>query len=198
MTRHVALLRPAVGYTLRALDTVTPELLARPTPCSKWNLQMLLRHTSASVATLQEGLGCGRIGLFPEEELADTAAANPAGATRVRLRRLLDDWISANDAQIIAVADHRIPLSLMTAAAALEIAVHGWDIYQASGQNRPIPAGLAADLLATALQLVTDENRHHLFAEPIPTAESAGPGEQLLAFLGRPSTAAASITTEAS
>lgn len=183
MSAELALLQRAADYTLDAVGTVTPDMLTRPTPCAKWNLRMLLSHTSESVAALQEGLDGGRIALFPMRD--DATTADPALVLRRRVTRLLDKWISAHADRDIAVADQRIPLCLMAGAAALEIAVHGWDVYQAGGHDRPISPDLAADLLAISSQLITLDNRHHLFASPISTSASAGPGERLLAFLGR-------------
>jgi uncharacterized protein (TIGR03086 family) len=193
---RLALLRPAVRYALDAVDTVTPGLLSRPTPCAKWNLGMLLCHTSASAAALQEGLDCGRVALFPAD--ADDGSADPADRARVRIRQLLEEWTAADDGGLVAIADQRIPTALMGDLAALEIAVHGWDVYQASGRSRPIPTELAIDLLAVARELLPDDNRHHLFAAPLPSSETDGPAERLLAFLGRPAADAPSITTEAS
>lgn len=199
MNPQLALLRPAVAYALDAVDTVTPDLLSQPTPCAKWNLRSLLNHTSASAAALHEGLAYGRVGLFPDDkEDDDHDATDPAGLARVRVRRLLEEWFAADDDRAIMVADHRIPLSLLAGAAALEIAVHGWDVRQASRQYRPIPGELAADLLALAHQLVSDDNRHHLFAPPLPISATAGPSEKLLAFLGRSSVVVPSITRKAS
>lgn len=189
MSAAPLLLQRAVRYALDAVDQVTPEQLSRPTPCGKWDLHMLLSHTSASVAALQEGLVGGRVDLFPTAE--QESLADPVVLLRGRLIRLLEEWDAA-DERAVAIADEQIPLALMAAAAALEIAVHGWDIYRASGHDRPIPAELAADLLVVSPQLVT--NRHRLFAPPVRTPETAGPDEQLLAFLGRPPTDAASQT----
>jgi uncharacterized protein (TIGR03086 family) len=187
MSTETALLHRAVAYALDAVDTVTPGLLSRPTPCAAWDLQTLLRHTSASVRALREGVSCGRVTLFPRH--AGGATCSAAQALRVEVVGMLDEWSSAGDAGTVAIADHRIPLSMLAGAAALEIAVHGWDIAQASGDRRPIPPGLAADLLALSPGLVPDDNRHGLFAPPVTAAVTAGPDEKLRAFLGRPTSA---------
>jgi hypothetical protein len=67
---------------------------------------------------------------------------------------------------------------------ALEVTMHGWDISRACGPARPIPAPLAADLLVVAPGLVSG-GREPLFAPPVPVAPELGPGDQLVAFLGR-------------
>lgn len=185
MSRHLTLLRAAADYALAALDTVTPDVLWRPTPCAKWDLHMLLRHISSSVAAFQEGLDERRVGLFPRD--VDDLERDPADFVRVRMMRLLEGWTTPDENCGIAVADQRIPLAVMADAATLEIAIHGWDVYQASGHQRPIPAELAAELLVISSQLVPEAGRHHLFAPPVAPSPSAGPNERVLAFLGRPS-----------
>lgn len=182
MTAHVELLHRAAHYTLTAIDTVTPDLLTRPTPCKQWNLRMLLSHTCESVAAVQEAFDHGRVALFRDDH--DETAADPTDSLRHRLTRLVDAWTAAGAERNVAVADHRIPLSTIAATAALEIAVHGWDIIQASGQDEPIPADLAAELLRISPQLITDDDRRGLFAPPIHTS-TPGPGAELIAFLGR-------------
>ena len=194
MTGEVLLLERASDYAVGAVDTVTPGLLSRPTPCSRWNMRMLLSHLCSSLAALHEGLDSGRVGLFPTEDHDTTA--DPTSFVRPRVARLLDKWITASDDRMIAVADHRIPLSLMAGLAALEIAVHGWDVFQASGHDRPIPPDVAAGLLTIAGLVVPDDNRHRLFAPPLATSAAASPGEELLAFLGRPAMAARPTRTQ--
>lgn len=184
MNSDVDLLQRAVNFALSALDTVTPDRMSQPTPCSQWDLQMLLEHASESVAALHEGLDRGRVDLF--STVADDIAADPASLFRARLTRLVDNWTASDAAaRRVAIADRVLPLSLAASAAAVEIAVHGWDIAQASGHHRPIPPDLAPDLLATSALLLSDGNRHPLFAPPIPVPVPASPGAALLAFLGR-------------
>ena len=74
---------------------------------------------------------------------------------------------------------------MLTRAGALEIAVHGWDVARACGEDRPIPAELAEQLLDLLPVLVTDADRVERFAAPIAVPPSAGPGDQLVARLGR-------------
>ena len=179
------LLEPSIGYALGAVLAVTPELLPRPTPCPEWDLRMLLRHASESLAALGEGLETGRVDLYPAAE-DGALAADPARAFRDRARRLLDARTSpGRQRQVIEVAGCPLAASVMAATAALEITVHGWDISRACGQRQPIPHALAAGLLAIAPVLVPRSGRHPLFAAPVTTTATAGPSDRLAAFLGR-------------
>ena len=89
----VRLLEPSISYALGAVQAVTPELLSRPTPCREWDLRMLLRHASESLAAIAEGIETGWVGLDPAAEHGDLAA-DPARAFRDRADRLLDAWTS--------------------------------------------------------------------------------------------------------
>ena len=93
------------------------------------------------------------------------------------LRRGVDRLRAGVLARASAAADLR--------AAALEVAVHGWDISRACGQRRPIPPALAAGLLVIAPVLVPGTDRHPLFAAPVTVTTTASPSDRLAAFLGR-------------
>jgi uncharacterized protein (TIGR03086 family) len=194
---EIRLLEPAVGYALMVVAAVTPEFLSHPTPCRGWDLRMLLRHASESLAAIDEGINAGCIGRYPPTEDAGLAA-DPAGAFRDRACRLLDALISPGSRtslgsrtspgrqhEGIHIADGLLTARTLAGAGALEIAVHGWDISRACGRCQPIPPALAADLQAIAPLLVPCTGRHPLFAAPVNVAPQASPSDQLTAFLGR-------------
>ena len=52
MNGGTRLLEQAISYAARTALDVTPALLPHPTPCRNWNLDMLLRHVSESLAVL--------------------------------------------------------------------------------------------------------------------------------------------------
>jgi uncharacterized protein (TIGR03086 family) len=185
MTGGIRLLEPAIGYALAAAASVTPEFLSRPTPCRRWDLGMLLRHASESLAAICEGIDAGCIGLYPGVEDPDVAS-DPARAFRGRAGRLLGACAgSGREHEVVHIADRLLPASAMAGAGALEIAVHGWDISRACGRCQPIPRTLAADLLAIAPLLVPSADRQPLFAAPVSVPPEAGPSDRLAAFLGR-------------
>ena len=179
------LLEASIGYALGMALAVTPESLSRPTPCGEWDLRMLLRHACESLAAFGEGIGAGRVDLDPPAE-DGVLAADPARAFRDRAGQLLDTWTGpGHQRQVVEIAGCPLAASVMAAAAALEVAVHGWDISRACGQRQPIPRALAIDLLAVAPVLVPRACRHPLFAKPVTVAAMAGPSDRLAAFLGR-------------
>jgi hypothetical protein len=82
------LLEQAISYAARSVLDVTPALLPRPTPCRGWNLDMLLRHASESLAVLHDGTVTGHVGLIPAAPDRGPAA-DPAQTFRDQAARLL-------------------------------------------------------------------------------------------------------------
>jgi uncharacterized protein (TIGR03086 family) len=175
----------AISYAVGAVSDVTPALLPRPTPCRGWNLEMLLKHACESLAAVQEGMVTGCVGLIPASWDLDLAV-DPARSFRDRAGQLLAARAAGSRRQrIVDVADLTLPAIVMEYAGAVEITIHGWDISQACGQRRPIPDMLAIDLLAVAPLLIPETGRRPLFDAPVAATAPAGPGDRLVAYLGR-------------
>ncbi len=185
MNSGTTLLEQAISYAARSALDVTPALLPRPTPCRGWNLDMLLRHASESLAALHDGTVTGHVALIPVAPDRDQAA-DPARTFRDRVGLLLAARATVGRRhQVLDIGDLPLPAIAIDCAGAIEIAVHGWDISQACGQNRPIPDALAASLLAIAPLLIPQTGRHPLFSPPVTATAQASPGDRLVAFLGR-------------
>jgi uncharacterized protein (TIGR03086 family) len=179
------LLEQAISYAGRSVLDVTPALLPGQTPCRGWNLDMLLRHASESLAALHDATVTGHVALTPATPDRDPAA-DPARTFRDRAVQLLAAQATADRRrQAIDIGDLSLPAIAIECAGAIEIAVHGWDVSQACGQNLPIPDALAASLLAIAPLLIPETGRHPQFSPPVTAAAQAGPGDRLVAYLGR-------------
>ncbi|NLU70831.1 TIGR03086 family metal-binding protein [Streptomyces sp. HNM0574] len=182
-----ALLERAVGYALCAVRPVTRAVLTAPTPCRRWDLEALLRHTNDSLTALSEGLGDGRVPLpaGPNDRTEAGSRTDPAEVFRLRATRLLE-ICAGGPGGFVEVADLPLTAAAVVRTGALEIAVHAWDIAQAAGLPRPVPPRLATALLRTARQLVpAPYARPPLFAPPVTVPAEADPSDRLIAFLGR-------------
>jgi uncharacterized protein (TIGR03086 family) len=113
-------------------------------------------------------------------EAAPTEAADTEAARTEAAQTGADDW-----SEIIAIADRRLTLGVMTGVGALEMAVHGWDISRACGHPQPIPGALAIGLLHISPLLVPRTGRAPLFGPPVTVPAIATPSDQLVAYLGR-------------
>ncbi len=176
----IELLDRALGYTrgiLAAVDADAPAF-SRRTPCHEWNLGQLLAHMEDALDAFAEGAS-GSVSLEPQI---------PAVARTEALRRkacaLLEAWSRERPA-VVAVGAQTAPTSVVAAAAALEITVHGWDVAQSIDRPTPIPDQLAASLLPVATALVAPPDRGQLFAPMLEVPDDSSAEVHLLAFLGR-------------
>jgi uncharacterized protein (TIGR03086 family) len=185
LSRELELLDAAVSYALAGAGMATPQLLSRPIPCPGWDLERLLDHLGNSIGVLSEAIataGAGASAAPPHPG----PGPDPVAHLRGQAARLLGAWAAADpDERPVAVGDRELTASMVAVTGAIEITVHGWDISVACGIPLPVPLGLAAVLLPIAPLLITPATRPGLFADPVRLPGPAGPGDQLVAFLGR-------------
>jgi uncharacterized protein (TIGR03086 family) len=195
-----SLLETAVHYGLSSFDAVTPSALCAPTPCPDWDLAALLSHLSQSLSTLREGACEGRIELVPPASgrppACDTVVVGRADDLAPDLRivadlrrvtaALLRDWrqISLSDRHF-TIGDLPLAIAVVEVVAAIEIAVHGWDIFESCDSPSPIPEHLARDLLRASALVVDETVRPALFGAPIEIDASGSASDRLVAFFGR-------------
>jgi uncharacterized protein (TIGR03086 family) len=139
-----------------------------------------------SLIALSDAAEIGRVDLEPSE-LTGEFVVDIVSVLHQRACRLLGAWTNADTSQDVAIGDRSMTSGMLTGTGALEITVHGWDVAQACGRSRPIPAALAEELLELAPVLVTDVDRVGRFATPVPVSPLARPSDLLTAYLGRPS-----------
>jgi uncharacterized protein (TIGR03086 family) len=180
-THALELLDRSLGYTRVALSTVGPDR-SGPSPCAGWTLADLLDHMDDSLDAFLEAAG-GAVRV----PTGVPAARRPGADLEVlqtKACHLLGVWSGRTPAYVV-VGDRPASATLIVAAAALEIAVHGWDVAQATGDRRGLPEDLARALLPVAMAVVAPEDRPERFAAPQVPIRDLGPSAALLGFLGR-------------
>lgn len=183
LSSGLELLESALSYALAGAGMATPQLLPCPTPCLGWDLGTLLDHLADSIGVFREAIDTGGVGVSPAP---GPPAPDPVARLRGQAVGLLAACAASGPAERrVTIGDRELAASMVVVTGAIEIAVHGWDISAACGASRPVPAGLAAVLLPIAPLLITPGTRPGLFADPVRLPGPAGPGDQLVAFLGR-------------
>lgn len=187
------LLERATSYTRVQLQVVSPPMLARPTPCARWTLAELLGHMGESLDALADGAGLGTRDEVAVRSRGVGVLESPDGPTssvavvdqlRERACTLLGAWSSVAHVEQVSDTDLALRSSALASAGALEVAVHGWDVSQATSTCEPIPAVLARDLLPWADLVITRDERPGRFDPPV-AGPSVGPSSRLLRMLGR-------------
>lgn len=174
----VSLLERALGYACGALAGVRDELLDAQTPCADWRLRDLLHHMADSLDALTEA----SVGLLPLEPAPVVDGSVPA--LRAKASRLLGAWVGPAARTVRLDPGTVLDARLLLHAGALEVALHGWDVGQATGSGPPLPERLAEDLLPAARVLVTEADRGVRFGPELAPPVQTG-AATLLAFCGR-------------
>lgn len=184
LPRTVELLERSLGYTRGRLARVTTAGLASPTPCAAWSLGELLAHMDDALDAFLEA-SVGPVALAAEATHGPRTVS--VGGLQEKACALLGAWTSTvrGGPLAITVGDRPVPPSLLVATAALEVAVHGWDVGRATGEDAPIPTALARGLCPVAAYVVTDADRGVRFARAAAVRPDAPADHVLLAQLGR-------------
>ena len=176
---HQALRTAVMGIPANGWD--------RPTPAEAWNVTQVLQHAAgdqlAYASALTDGPKPTEDPFTPSGELQGTPAEvlEPALAATVAAFGTVD---SPDTEVAVPLPPFKLPAGVAVAAAALDAAVHAWDIAAATGQLSPLSPGLALALRPAADALV-EPLRGFAFGPAIEPAIDADEAESLLNFLGR-------------
>jgi len=170
-----------------AVAGVPADAWQSPTPCAEWNVAQVLQHAAgdqlAYAAKLTDGPG----------PAYDPFA--PSGSLDGEPADLLEPALSATASAFAGVdpAAEQVPVPLppfsvsadvAAGAAALDAAVHAWDIAAATGQPSPLSPELASRLRPVA-DAIAEPLRGFAFGAPVDTADDADDAAALLGYLGR-------------
>ncbi len=174
------LLERSLAYTRSVLAAVPGHAADLPTPCPDWELADLLAHmvdgftafvqAAAGVVPAEPRTGLPRDPALLAGHLLDLGCGVMSG------------WADGRDACLLGGLP--LPADTVMAAAALEIAVHGWDVAQVCAPQRRLPPELAAALLPLALRHVAPADRPGRFGAVRPVSRR-DPRSLLLAHCGR-------------
>jgi uncharacterized protein (TIGR03086 family) len=186
-TDELSVLAEATRYLFRSILLVRDADLSAPTPCQDWDLRGLLRHIHASLEEVSDVLAVREFDGGSDSAPWPGVRADPVAALRASIVDLLLASTSLPTAgRWCEIWDRSLPAEIVVYVAAIEMALHAWDIAQACRTDRPIPADLASALLGISPPLAEAGLAGHVFAEPLEVSATATPGEQLLALFGRP------------
>jgi uncharacterized protein (TIGR03086 family) len=186
----IATLHPSMAEcaaeAARVAHGVTAVRLTEPTHCPDWDVRALVNHW---VLYTSHGLEHRALRKQLSEELTArdfTAEPGWAEAYAAQLDRAVAAWADP------AVWEGEVDLGMGTMPAAelasmvvKEMAVHGWDVAAATGQEYRVSdeaARIVLDVVDTHGDLY---RRYDGFAEPVPVPDSAPVFERALALSGR-------------
>ncbi len=173
-------------WTGQRIAGVRPEDLTSPTPCTEWNVRVLIAHVVAGIWYFQ-ALATGE----PVEELMrglnDLVGDDPFSSYDRAARAGLDAWRAPGRLD----ASYTMPLGERSGHEALaihqaDVLIHGWDLAEATHQDATMNDELARFAFDTEQALIGEMGgRGHAYAEALPPPSDATDQDRLLAFVGR-------------
>ncbi|MFJ5231878.1 TIGR03086 family metal-binding protein [Kitasatospora sp. NPDC088391] len=183
------LLAEAHDYLLAAVRGVPEEKWGAATPCSEWTVRQVFHHARLD----QQALTMQITGEAPEGDpfepsdvLAAGGGAEAAAQLETTLRAALKAWESGRGAESVATPMGPMPAQAGAMVAALDAAVHAWDIARATGQDLPLTEDMAERLEIPAGQVVEFVRRSFgKYAPVVEVPADASRAAKFLAFTGR-------------
>jgi len=182
---------PVLEDAHRALRTAVAGVPAdgwhRPTPCEQWDVTQVLQHAAgdqvAYAARLTGGPGPAYDPFAPSGML-DT---NPTELLEPALTGVSAAFAAVGPPDVevaVPLPPFTLPARHAAGAAALDAAVHAWDIAIATGQPSPLTPDLARALRPIA-DLLADPLRGFAYGPAIEPPPDADDATALLNHLGR-------------
>jgi uncharacterized protein (TIGR03086 family) len=180
-------LERAQAWTGAIVAGVHQESLREPTPCSDWDVSMLLDHLIADIDTFNRVASGEPLDLLTSiepEENRGRAAPDASAAFEQGVKRARDLW-SAPGAleQTYKTSRSELPGAGLFNIFLIELLVHGWDIAKATGQPTEMPADLAEAELAFTTKMMKDKRMG--FDQPVSVPEDASVTDRFVGWLGR-------------
>jgi uncharacterized protein (TIGR03086 family) len=158
---------------------VTPEQLARPTPCPKWDTRTLIDHVIGGNQWVQQ-----RAGLEPPELPDDLVAAHATSAVGAQAVFAAPDGLTRS----FELPFGTLPGGAFIVLRTTDVLTHAWDLARATGQPTDLDAEVADEMLERGQQLMSPAFRGEgrAFGEEQPCPDGGTAADRLAAFLGRP------------
>ena len=159
----------------------------RPTPCSEWNVTQVLQHAALD----QRVWGAVVAGTSPsgEDPFAPSGqlGTEPLAYAEAALDASAQAWSALGGDNPVPTPLPQGPMAPAAAAgaAALDAAIHAWDIAMATGQGSPLTPELARALTPVAQSIVEPLRQYGAYAQALEPSPGADDAAVLLAYLGR-------------
>jgi uncharacterized protein (TIGR03086 family) len=142
-----ALLDAASGEFAKRLRVVAPAQWELPTPCAEWNVRQLVSHVVAGnrMASILLRGGTRDDALAPFA--TDVLGANPVEAFNGSYRLMYD--AAKRPGALDRVVPHpafEMPATTLFGFRVTDLALHGWDLARATGQDETIHPDVVAAL----------------------------------------------------
>ncbi|MFG1603930.1 TIGR03086 family metal-binding protein [Actinoplanes sp. NPDC049265] len=190
---HIDLIRAdatAVRATVELVNRLSPDDLARPTPCAGWSLRALLAHMTAQ----HEGFAAAAAGRGQDEAVWRPRWQDPqplegyAVSAAVVLSAFEGEGVMNRLFHLPEIRPEPVPGFMAVSFHLVDYLAHWWDVAATLELPWSPPAEVVIAALPIARQVPDDGSRTRsgaAFGPGIPVPPDASPEVEFLALLGR-------------
>lgn len=185
----VAMLSKALDQADAVLTGIHAEQLGQPTPCPDWDVEALVRHV---LTGLGNALETARGGSPDWSRAPEPLDEQWLAEFRARSDDLVHAWHQAGPqtGTVELPGLGEVPARFRVDHRTAELAVHAWDLRQATGQRTeldPEVAETALGFMSAALSPAARGEHHGVvaFGSEVPVPADAPAYDRLVAFAGR-------------
>jgi uncharacterized protein (TIGR03086 family) len=181
-----ALMAAAAAEDGRVVAGAARTPLDSATPCTDWDLRTLLNHTILWTSYSAERRAHGESAAEDLMSKDFTADADYAAAYQAQLDKAVAAWSdpAAWDREL-SVMGNAMAASDVGFMLIMEMALHGWDVARATGQDYRADDQLGAALLDTVQAQADMFRQYQGFADEVKLPASASAFDRALALSGR-------------
>jgi uncharacterized protein (TIGR03086 family) len=179
------LLERAVNQLDAIVARVRSDQEGLPTPCADWDVHALLSHV---VGQAMPNFIVAATGGVPDWQAPSAdVQASWIVAYRTAADELLSTWRAADMDRMVASGGGEAPLRGRADQQITELAVHGWDLAEATGHDGQLDPTVADHALAWSRRMLKPEYRGagRGFGPEVPVAADAPSYDRLAGWFGR-------------
>lgn len=171
----------------RLVDGTRPEQLGDSSPCTEFTVRDVINHVTGGATMFASAFEHGAV---PDDELAvimgdlvgdDPSAAYAAASARVQAAYHAPGALEG----MVTMPFGEFPREAALGIAVFDVAVHAWDLAQATGQELRLSEELAEEILELGRAMGLDNYRGVMFAEEVIVVETAPAWDRVAAYSGR-------------
>jgi uncharacterized protein (TIGR03086 family) len=171
----------------RLVDGTRADQLDDRTPCTEFTVRDVINHVTGGATMFASAFEHGAV---PDDELAvifgDLVGDDPSGAYAKASARVQAAYHAPGALDgTVTLPFGEFPREAALGIAVFDVAVHAWDLAQATAQTLQLSDDLAEEILALGRMMGIDAYRGAMFAEEIIVIETAPAWDRVAAFSGR-------------
>ncbi|MGH3655911.1 MAG: TIGR03086 family metal-binding protein [Micromonosporaceae bacterium] len=175
------LMRSTTAAAVPVVRGITDDQLDNPTPCAEYDIRALLNHLFDGVVTFQARARKESTEMSPTK---DYLTGDWRTAFEAEVGTLVKEW-SQPGALEGTSGPMNMPQQVLAQMAIGDLAVHGWDLARATGQQHEVESATAETLLAGLMEMAPMAREAGAFGEAVEVPEDAPVFTRLLGVTGR-------------